>query len=215
MAPRRVLGAGYGVIGARVESARRSNMPFFKKIRGEEDLRTVMTGVKMGDRVLQVGAEDPTLAAQLAAKVGLSGQASALVPDQAGADQVTKAAERQGVLVDVKVSPLRTPPFAQGWFDAVVVPDLIGTMRPHERVGTLQAVRQVLRVGGRVVVIETAPRGGLGALFSSRSMDSHYRSKGGAEAALKAEGFHPVRTLAEREGWLFTEGMKPDRDAGN
>ena len=31
-------------------------------------------------------------------------------------------------------------------------------------------------------MIETAPRGGLGALFSSRSMDSHYRSKGGAEA---------------------------------
>lgn len=200
--------------GTRVESGRLSNMSFFKKIRGEEDLRTVMTGVKMGDRVLQVGAEDPKLAAMLAAKVGLSGQAAALVPDQGGADQVSKAAERQGVLVEVKVAPLRTPPFAQGWFDAVVVPELIGSMRPHERVGTLQAVNQVLRVGGRVVVIETAPRGGLGALFSSRAMDPHYRNQGGAEAALKAEGFHPVRTLAEREGWLFTEGMKPGQDAG-
>ncbi len=213
MAPRSAPGAVSRNMGAIGKPAHQSNMPFFKKIRGEEDLRTVMSGVKMGDRVLQVGAGDPGLAALLAAKVGLSGQASALVPDQAGADQLTKAAERKGVLVDVKVAPLRTPPFAQGWFDVVVVPELIGAMRPHERVGTLQAARQVLRVGGRVVVIETAPRGGLGALFSSRATDAHYRNQGGAEAALKAEGFHPVRTLAERDGWLFTEGMKPDQTA--
>ena len=114
------------------------------------------------------------------------------------------------MIVDVKVAPLRTPPFAQGWFDVVVIPELIGAMRPHERVGTLQSARQVLRGGGRCFVIETAPRGGLGALFSARSVDPHYRAQGGAEAALRAEGFEPVRTLAERDGLLFTEGTKPD-----
>ena len=170
-----------------------------------------MTGLRMGDRVLQVGAGDPGLIALLATKVGLSGQASALVNDQKAADTLEKAASARGALVDVKVAPLRTPPFAQGWFDVVVLPELIGRMRPHERVGTLQAARQVLRVGGRCLVIETAPRGGLGALFSSRSVDPHYRTQGGAHAALTAEGFTAVRTLAEREGLLFTEGVKPDQ----
>ncbi len=185
-------------------------MAIFKKLKGDNDLRVSMTGLRLGDKVLQIGSGDPRLIAILAAKVGINGQASALVPDDGGAGPIRGAAEARGVLVDVKVAPLRTPPFAQGWFDLVVIPELIGAMRPHERVGTLQGARQVLRVGGRCLVIEAAPRGGLGALFSGRALDPHYRSQGGAEPALRAEGFKPVRTLAERQGLLFTEGMKPD-----
>ena len=182
----------------------------FKKLKGDTDLRVSMTGLRLGDKVLQIGNRDPRLIAMLAAKVGISGQASALVPDPADAAPIERAARARGVLVDVKVAPLRTPPFAQGWFDVVVLPRLIGVMRPHERVSALQGARQVLRVGGRCLVVEAAPRGGLGALFSGRALDPHYRSQGGAEAALRAEGFKPVRTLAERQGLLFTEGMKPD-----
>ena len=184
----------------------------FKKLKGDTDLRVSMTGLRLGDKVLQIGSRDPRLIALLAAKVGVSGQASALVPDPGDAAPIERAARAQGVLVDVKVAPLAAPPFAQGWFDVVVLPKLIGAMRPHERVGALQGARQVLRVGGRCLVIEAAPRGGLGALFSGRTLDPHYRSQGGAEPALKAEGFKPVRTLAERQGLLFTEGMKPDPD---
>lgn len=184
----------------------------FKKLKGDTDLRVSMTGLRLGDKVLQIGGRDPRLIAMLAAKVGVSGQASALVPDPGDAAPIERAARAQGVLVDVKVAPLAAPPFAQGWFDVVVLPKLIGAMRPHERVGALQGARQVLRVGGRCLVIEAAPRGGLGALFSGRALDPHYRSQGGAEPALKAEGFKPVRTLAERQGLLFTEGMKPDPD---
>ncbi|MDA1092495.1 MAG: class I SAM-dependent methyltransferase [Acidobacteria bacterium] len=172
-----------------------------------------MIGPKRDNRVLQIGAHDPDLIARLAQAVGLNGQASALVPDEPARDVLNKASTARGVLVDVKVSPFRTPPFAEGWFDIVVIPDLIGGMRPHERVGTLKGARQVLRVGGRCVVIEPAPRGGLGALFSARTLDPHYRAHGGAEAALKAEGFQPVRTLAERDGVMFTEGLKPDATA--
>ena len=185
-------------------------MPIFKKATGHSDLQVSMTGVRIGSRVLQFGNRDPDLIARLSAKVGVSGQAAALVPDDDAAGTVQRAAQARGVLVDVKVSPLRTPPFAQGWFDVVVIPELIAGMRPHERVGVLQGARHVLRIGGRCVVIETAPRGGLGALLSARAIDPHYRARGGAEAALRAEGFKPVRTLAEREGLLFTEGAKPD-----
>ena len=195
---------------ARELRARLRVMPILKKLKKEVDLRISMTGLQLGNRVLQIGHGDPDLIALLAAKVGISGQASALVTDDAAAAKINRATTARGVLVDVKVTPLRTPPFAQGWFDVVVIPKLIGSMRPHERVGTLQGARQVLRVGGRCLVIETAPRGGLGALFSAHSVDPHYRAQGGAEAALRAEGFKPVRTLAERDGLLFTEGMKPD-----
>jgi hypothetical protein len=185
-------------------------MPIFKKLKKESDLRVSMIGPRRDNRVLQIGAQEPDLIARLASVVGLNGQASALVPDERARDILIQAATSRGVLVDVKVAPLRTPPFAEGWFDIVVIPDLIGGMRPHERVGALQGARQVLRVGGRCLVIEPAPRGGLGALFSARTLDPHYRAHGGAEAALKAEGFQPVRTLAERDGLVFTEGLKPD-----
>ena len=185
-------------------------MAIFKKLKGETDLRLSMAGLRLGDKVLQIGGGDPRLIAMLAAQVGISGQASALVPDDEAVGPIGHAAQKRGVLVDVKVAPLRTPPFAQGWFDVVVIPELIGAMRPHERVGTLQGARHVLRVGGRCLVIEAAPRGGLGALFSGRALDPHSRSQGGAEPALRAEGFKPVRTLAERQGLLFTEGVKPD-----
>ena len=185
-------------------------MAIFKKLKGETDLRVSMAGLRLGEKVLQIGSGEPQLIAALAARVGIGGQASALVPDDRDAEPIRRAAAARGVLVDVKVAPLRTPPFAQGWFDVVVIPELIGMMRPHERVGTLQGARQVLRVGGRCLVIEAAPRGGLGALFSGRALDPHYRSQGGAEPALRTEGFKPVRTLAERHGLLFTEGVKPD-----
>jgi len=185
-------------------------MPIFKRLKKESDLRVSMVGLRLDNRVLQIGGSAPDLIARLAAVVGLNGQASALVPDDSAGETLTRAAGSRGVLVDVKVAPLRAPPFAEGWFDVVVIPELIGGMRPHERVGTLQGARQVLRVGGRCLVIESAPRGGLGALFSGRTLDPHYRTHGGAEAALLAEGFKPVRTLAERDGLLFTEGLKPD-----
>ena len=81
-------------------------------------------------------------------------------------------------------------------------------MRINERVLCLQQVLQVLKPNGRCLVIEAAPRGGLGALFSQRSLDRTYVAYGGAEGALKAEGFRAVRQLAEREGKRYIEAMK-------
>ena len=70
-----------------------------------------MVGLQLGNRVLQIGHGNPRLISLLAAKVGVSGQASALVTDDAAADTINRAAAARGVLVDVKVAPLRTPPF--------------------------------------------------------------------------------------------------------
>ena len=99
-------------------------------------------------------------------------------------------------------------PFAVDIFDVVVITNLLGDMRMNERVLCLQQALKVLKPNGRCVVIEGAPRGGLGALLSQRTVDLTYLSTDGAQGALKAEGFRAVRLLAEREGKSFFEGTK-------
>jgi hypothetical protein len=66
----------------------------------------------------------------------------------------------------------------------------------------------MLRHGGRIIIIEAARRGGLAGLFRRHVVDEHYVRSGGAEGALTAEGFRPVRVLGEVEGYRFTEGLK-------
>jgi len=166
-----------------------------------------MAGVKLGTRVLQVGPGD--LIAALARRAGLSGRAAAIVETEEDADRVQRAAEHAGTLVEIEIAPFGAIPYERGSFDLVVLRHLIGPMRPRDRVVCLQQVFQVLRVGGRCLIIETAMRGGLGALFSKRSVDTTFYAHGGAEGALKAEGYRPVRVLAERNGLVFVEGMKP------
>src|SRR5438094_175662 len=48
-------------------------MPWFRKTAPADPLAVSMTGVKLGDRVLVIGAGDPALIAALGAKTGLTG----------------------------------------------------------------------------------------------------------------------------------------------
>jgi len=177
--------------------------------RGDPHLLAVsMTGVKMGDRILQIGCADGGRLAAVAAKVGLSGQAVAVVPDDSSALRARKGAAEAGVLVDIEMAPPTRLPIEHGTFDVAVIDDtggFAGALTPEARVGMLREVLRALRPGGRAIVIGAAPRGGLGALLT--------RAQGGpgfdAIAALSAEGFTPVRRLAEREGLTYAEGIKP------
>jgi len=45
-------------------------------------LPVTMSAVRMGERVLQVGVDDPAVASAIAAKVGLSGHAALAVADE-------------------------------------------------------------------------------------------------------------------------------------
>jgi hypothetical protein len=56
-----------------------------------------------------------------------------------------------------------------------------------------------------VVVIGAAARGGLGALFSRGSPAPSFNPA----PSLEADGFKQVRTLAEKDGLVFVEGVKP------
>ena len=167
-----------------------------------------MTGVKMGDRLAQIGCAEGGRLAAVAAKVGLSGRAVAVVPDDASASRAQKGAARAGVLVEVKVAPPRRLPLEGGAFDLAVVDDtagLLATMTVEDRTATIRELLRVLRPGGRVVALGAGRRGGIGGLFASRPPPAAFD----AVPALQAEGFRSVRMLAEREGLAFVEAVKP------
>ena len=171
-----------------------------------------MTGVKMGDAFLQIGCAHGGRLAAVAGKVGLSGRAAVVAPEETSAARARTAAEDAGVLVEVEVAPPTALPLNDGEFDLAVVDDtagLFGTMRPEGRVAAIRELIRVLRPGGRVLVIGAAPRGGLGALLSRTQSGPPFVASGDANKALEADGFKAVRTLAEREGLVFVEGVKP------
>ena len=171
-----------------------------------------MTGVKMGDKFLQVGCAHGGRLAAVAGKVGLSGRAVVVAPDELSAARARKAAEEAGVLVEVEVAAPTQLPLADDEFDLAVVDDtagLFGTMRPEGRVAATRELVRVLRGGGRVLVVGAVPRGGLGAVLSRTQSGPPFVASGDATKALEADGFKSVRTLAEREGLVFVEGIKP------
>lgn len=180
---------------------------FFRK--GDPyELQLSMAGVKLGTRVLQIGGEDAGLFSAMASKVGLTGRAAAVAEEEAGAARLREAAANAGALVEVESVPYAMLPYADGAFDLVVVRAPLGVMRPDQRVGVMKETLRVLRPGGRCLIVEPAPRGGLGALLHQPVGDPFYLSSGGAERAFQTEGFKATRRLAERDGLAFIEGVK-------
>jgi ubiquinone/menaquinone biosynthesis C-methylase UbiE len=167
-----------------------------------------MTGVKLADRIVQVGCAHGGRMAAVAAKVGLSGRAVVVVPDQSSAGRARKGAADAGVLVEIETAPPTALPLDAQAFDFALVDDtggLFGTMRPEVRVVAGRELLRVLRPGGRVMVVSAAPRGGLGALVTRAQSGPPFD----AVPSLDAEGFRAVRRLAEREGLIFVEGIRP------
>jgi hypothetical protein len=165
----------------------------FKKMRAMDPLQVAMTGVRMGERYLQVFCSDAALTRGLATKTGLSGVAALAAPDDAHAKQARKAAEKAGVLIDIKITPPTQLAWDDGAFDMVVVDNTDGgfaRLSAADRSACLHDARRVLRAGGRIEFIE-------------RENDAT-----GADALMTASGFKPVRTLAERDGFRFVEGLK-------
>ena len=179
---------------------------FFLRKSTLERLPVVMSGVRTGERALQIGVDDPALVGAIAAKVGLSGNAVVVVSEEQHAVKARAGAAGAGALVDVQVAPLDVLPFPADAFDVVVVhaagvkPALGG----DGDVAVLRETFRVLRSGGRVVVIE-----GSGSGFMTRFRPSTGADTGVTLTALGAAGFKATRLLAEREGYAFLEGLKP------
>jgi SAM-dependent methyltransferase len=178
-------------------------------------LALAMTGVRMGERLLMVG-DDAQLAAELTAKVGLTGRSVVVVGSEAAAARVAAAAAEAGVLLeDVRVSALPALPVDQGAFDAAVLdagPTFLTALDAQGRLDLARSLAGALRPAGRLIFVEGRPTSPfnplrLGARHAVPLLDA-FRAAGGAIALLATAGFHPVRLLADREGQRFTEGLK-------
>jgi len=164
-----------------------------------------MAGVKLGDRFLAVGLGDPVLTAALAIKSGLTGQARAVDPDEARLERARAAIEREGALIEATRAPWGLWPFDSESVDVAVINNLLLALPAEARSRCVAETFRVLRPGGRVVVIEPARRGGMGALLHRESVDSNYE---GPVAALRSNGFVAVRELAQAGGSIYVEGIK-------
>jgi len=167
-----------------------------------------MAGVKLGDRLLVLGTADTALIAALAAKVGLTGRACALDASESATTAAARLIEREGVLVETFTAPWTMLPFDGNTFDAVVLRNVLGGLDAEARMRSAAEVHRVLRGGGRAVVIDDHARRKLGGLVRTAPDDPQYERSGGAVHVLDAAGFKATRTLSEREGQVFVEGVK-------
>jgi ubiquinone/menaquinone biosynthesis C-methylase UbiE len=182
-------------------------MSWFRKSQ-LDPLAVTMCGVKLGDRLLVIGASDPALVAALAGKAGLTGRACVLDASAPASQATARAVERAGALIESFVAPWTMLPFEPQAFDVVVIRNVLSELEGDARLRVATETHRVLRPGGRSVVVEDLPRGGLGGLLHSSRINPQYQRSGGATHVLEAAGFRGVRTLAEREGQLFVEGIK-------
>jgi SAM-dependent methyltransferase len=171
-----------------------------------------MTGIKMGDRLVLIGCEDGGRLGAVAAKVGLSGQAVALVPDEKSAARARQGATRAGVLVEVEIAQPTSLSSNDQVFDVAVVDDtaaIVSGLTAVERGKAIQELLGLLRPGGRVVVVGSGARAGLGAMLGLGAKERPATPPDVMNQALADAGLKSVRTLAERDGLLFIEGLKP------
>jgi ubiquinone/menaquinone biosynthesis C-methylase UbiE len=175
---------------------------------GREPLAVAMSGVRLGERVLQIGTTDPRVTGALAAKPGLTGESAIVVADEAAAERARRAAADAGALLHVVVHSLERLPFEGGSFDVAVFHAGDVPAGTASRAGALGECRRVLRSGGRIVVLEAGTRRGLAGIFRARVQDP--REAGATPRDLEEAGFKAVRILGDRDGCRFIEGLKVD-----
>jgi hypothetical protein len=167
------------------------------RTRAMDPLQVSMTGVRMGERVLQIGCHDKSLLAGLAAKVGLSGNIAVAVTTDNQAKLAASIGRKVGALIDVKdIDQGRAWPFDQQAFDMIVVDDtddgFWGFKPPVE---ILRMSLGSLRPGGRVEIVTL--------------MNSQHGKFDFVQLMTEA-GFKPVRLLAEVKDLRFLEGLRPN-----
>ena len=165
-----------------------------KRAREMDPLHVSMTGVRMGERFLQIGCRDRALLSGLAAKVGLSGGAAVAALDPIDAGNAEAVGRKVGALIEVQNIDDGAWPYPDDQLDMVVVDDTNGTFAEREHRGAvLSNARRALRPGGRIEVISRAKT-------NVPSYD--------VERELSDADFKPVRLLAERDGFRFVEGLR-------
>jgi SAM-dependent methyltransferase len=166
-----------------------------KSTTAREPLPVAMIGVRMGERVVQIGLVDLRLMTTLAAKPGLSGRSAIVLADDRDLVRAQSAAAEAGILIEAHVAR-DAYPFDTGTFDVAIV---------HGVTDSLREVHRVVREGGRAVVVEAGTRTGLSALLGSGRPAT---SADATMAALESAGFRAARLLADKEGYRFIEALR-------
>jgi hypothetical protein len=166
-----------------------------KRAREMDPLHVSMTGVRMGERFLQIGCRDRALLSGLAAKVGLSGSAAVAALTPLDANNAEAVGRKVGALIEVTQVDLNHDwPFAQAAYDMIVIDDTASEFLGFGNVtAVLRNAFGSLRPGGRIEVVTKVATPHEGADFVAR---------------LTEAGFKPVRVLAERDGFRFVEGLR-------
>jgi ubiquinone/menaquinone biosynthesis C-methylase UbiE len=174
-----------------------------------EPLAVSMAGVRLGDRLLAIGCSDPMLIAQLGAKTGLTGRAVAVDARDTVVAAAADVATREGVLIETFTAPWNALPLDNDAFDVVIVRDVLPHLDRTKRAWCLVEAHRVLRSGGRCLVIDGTAKKGIFPASRREPVVSDYAAAGGAVGILTTQGFKAARVLAEREGLLFAEAVKP------
>jgi ubiquinone/menaquinone biosynthesis C-methylase UbiE len=125
-----------------------------------------MTGVRLGDRLVYLGAGDAAMFAALAAKVGLTGRARALVESEAASERIKEAAARAGVLIEVAIADFQALALDDGAFDIAVIDATAGVvprLSASQLTAAGAALLRALRPRGRAIVVERDKKGWLAA----------------------------------------------------
>jgi SAM-dependent methyltransferase len=162
-----------------------------------DPLHVSMTGVRMGERFLQIGCHDKSLLAGLAAKVGLSGTSAVAALDEDDAKRARAIGAKVGALIEVHdIADGRAWPIEDAQFDMVVIDDIQDTFWGIENQReVLRNALRALRPGGRIEVVTVVKSAHVQVDFQQR---------------LDEAGFKPVRILAERGRLRFVEGLRPN-----
>jgi len=162
-----------------------------------DPLHVSMTGVRMGERFLQIGCYDTSLLAGLAAKVGLSGTAAVAALNADDAKRARAAGTKVGALIEIyDIDGGRAWPIDAGQFDMIVVDDTtegFASLDASARQSCLRHALLAVRPGGRIEIV---------ARLKSEAPKYDPLSE------LSAAGFKPVRVLAERDRFRFLEGLR-------
>src|SRR5688572_30381463 len=174
-----------------------------KRSREMDPLHVSMTGVRMGERFLQIGCHDRALLSGLAAKVGLSGTAALAAFDDEQAKRASGVGAKIGALIETRTIEGPTLPFDSNQFDMAVVDDTngaFGAIDEATRIAYLREAARTVRHGGRIEVIEGIAAGRAAGYDGLRD--------------LAAAGFKPARMLAEKDGFRFLEGLRTEGNKG-